>query len=61
MYQFWGIHLDAVMPGAILSCNVLATCGFSCHNFKKLTNNRKEKLRILISIRDQRTKKGEKL
>jgi len=28
----WGERLDAGMPGAIFSCNVVATHGFSSHN-----------------------------
>ena len=28
----WDMHLDAGMPGAILSCDVVATCGFISHN-----------------------------
>jgi len=34
----WDTHLDAVMPGAILSCNVVATHGFSSHNYAKIVN-----------------------
>ena len=52
---------DAGMPGAILSYNVVATRGFSSHSCvtkSKQTNTYKEKLRILSSIRDQRTKKA---
>ena len=29
----WGVLSDAAMPGAILSCKVVATCGFSNHKF----------------------------
>ena len=28
----WGVHLDAGIPGTIVSCNVVATSGFSSHN-----------------------------
>ena len=28
----WDTHLDLGMFGAILSCNVVATCGFNSHN-----------------------------
>jgi len=53
----WGVRSDAGMPGAILSCNVVATRGFSSHNCvtkSKLTSRRRKKLRILRAIRDQR-------
>ena len=38
--DYWGEYSDEGMPGTILSCNVVATCGFS-----------KQKLGILSSIR----------
>jgi len=29
--DWWGMRLDTGMPGAILSCNVVATHGFNSH------------------------------
>ena len=58
MNDCWDSHLDVGMPDAILSYKVVAAREFS-HNCvtKKETNKLTEKLRILSSIRDQRTKK----
>jgi len=50
-----GACLDAGMPGAILSCQVVATHGFSSHNC--VTKQVEEKIKNLRLIRDQRTKK----
>ena len=53
----WGTHSDVVMPGAILSCKMVTTCGFSSHNFLQKSKQIQGKSENLSSIRDQRTKK----
>ena len=48
------------MPGAILSCKMVAACGFSSHYcVTKQTSSKKEKFRIL-SFREQKKKQGSK-
>ena len=51
----------AGIPGAILSCNVVATRGFSRHNYVTEMVNKQVKGKILSLIRDQRTKKQRKV
>ena len=49
------MHSDEVMPGAILSCNVVATHGFSSHNCitKKVNKQVEAKIRRL-GIKEQK-------
>ena len=55
----WSTCLDAGMPGAILSCEVVATCGFSSHNCvtKKVNKQVEGKIKNFMLDWDQRTKK----
>ena len=57
----WGTHSDS---GAILSCNVVGTHGFSSHNnvTKKVNKQAQGKIKNfkLSLIRDQRAKKARK-
>ena len=57
-----GACTDTEMPGAILSCKVLATHGFSNHNCvtkSKHTSRRKKILKNFKLVKDQRTKSTE--
>ena len=39
----WGVHSDARMPVVIISCDVVATHGFSSHNYVTKRSRRKNK------------------
>ena len=55
----WGMCLDIEIPGAILSCNVVDTCGFSSHkSVTKYVSKQIKQVRIK-NFRDQRTKSRE--